>query len=1027
MLSAVPSFITDFHAFLEPLWYELIFASFFIGGWFIVSRSNGNGKKGPRKNPSNKKAKPQGTVSSDKLSEIINEAFSEGRKEDVVKIWRRTQTELPTAPELLRMVVWVMAAECPNSLVKDITQHLELHRAELCNVKSAAAAMDALSTVGRPDLMQEMHKALRNNLKISPNYQVYEALLCGYAAAGDVAKVRGLTSELHGMRQKLTARGHALIIKGFLQNSLLDPALDQAKAMRAQGFYVPPFALAQLFRVASQAKRCPEIFDCLQEAEVALTAEALEALLEDCAKRADAKLTARVEALLRAGYGEKQLSHSSYGALLKAKVALADVRALDMLDQVQKLDIRFSDAYYVSLMARCAEPKFLRFAEELARVLRARGGMVVSTYSALMKVYAFCGLYGKACDLYDEILQSGLVPDQVTTTCLMRFAVEAGRHDLLEKLSEKEPQCLQGYMLRIRAAGRAKNVDGAFAILDKMKSAGLEVDGLACNCVLDACVCAGDLKRARSLMSEMKASGKLDTISFNTMLKGYCSHGDLKGSQELFAEMQRYGLKPDEITYNCMINAAVSSGHLRLAWDMAGAMEKAGVPMDRFTVSILLKAVKGHCAPSDVKSAMALLDQVGMDLCTTDGVLFNVAIETCVKHRELRRLQKLVSAWEKSSLQPSTYTYAALIKAYSALQRVDRCQHLWLQMTEERGTEPSDIVLGCMLDALVTHGAVSEAVVLFRKWKSMVGSNMIIYSTLIKGFAVAGRAKEAMDMWQEIRAEGTAMNVVVYNALIDAQARAGTMNRAHELLTAMQEDGLTPDGITHSTMVKGYCITGDLDKALEIFRGTQKAGLASDCVIYNTLLDSCTKHNRVDLADQVFADFERSGVRASNYTLGILVKMYGRRRQLDKAFDVVHGFAAKHKLTPNVQVWSCLMSICINNGALDRAVELFEGIKRDSEGQVDSKTCDNMLSGLLRVGRLTECVQFVEEAYGFNNHKVRLLPPGHNLGAQVLERLVKGLQSKGQVAEGAALVSGLRNKGVFMNGRLLGLALGGQQ
>merc|ERR1740121_1764031 len=352
--------------------------------------------------------------------------------------------------------------------------------------------------------------------------------------------------------------------------------------------------------------------------------------------------------------------------------------------------------------------------------------------------------------------------------------------------------------------------------------------------------------------------------------------------------------------------------------------------------------------------------------------------------------------------------------AYSALQRVDRCNHLWRQMTEERGTEPSDIVLGCMLDALVSNGLVSEAVALFRQWKAKVGSNMIIYSTLVKGFAAAGRTREAMELWREIRSEGIAMNVVIYNTLIDAQARAGAMDRAHELLSAMEEDGLTPDSITHSTMVKGYCIAGDLDKAFEIFRSTQKAGMAADCVIYNTLLDSCTKHNRVELADRVLADFERNGVRASNFTLGILIKMYDRRRQLAKAFEVVSEFAAQHQLTPNMQVRSCLMSVCINNSALDRALELFEGIKSDSDGQVDSKTCENVLGGLLRAGRLTECVQFVEEAYGLKISASRLLPPGQHLSVQGLERLVRGLQSKGLETQGAALVSSLRVKGVAL-------------
>merc|ERR1719330_937027 len=84
--------------------------------------------------------------------------------------------------------------------------------------------------------------------------------------------------------------------------------------------------------------------------------------------------------------------------------------------------------------------------------------------------------------------------------------------------------------------------------------------------------------------------------------------------------------------------------------------------------------------------------------------------------------------------------------------------------------------------------------------------------------------------------------------------------------------------IMYSTMVKGFCTTGDLDKAFDVYRGQQKAGLKLDCVVYNTILDACTKYNRVDLADRVLADFETNKVQASNFTLGILIKMYGKRR-----------------------------------------------------------------------------------------------------------------------------------------------------
>merc|ERR1719210_2106958 len=118
--------------------------------------------------------------------------------------------------------------------------------------------------------------------------------------------------------------------------------------------------------------------------------------------------------------------------------------------------------------------------------------------------------------------------------CLMKFAVECGRTELARDLFALAPTLdIQNYMSLFRAAGRDKDVDGAFAVLQKLKSSGQVIDIAAYNCVLDACVCAGDLKRARQLMGEMKANGPLDIITYNTLLKGYSGTGDTKSAQEL--------------------------------------------------------------------------------------------------------------------------------------------------------------------------------------------------------------------------------------------------------------------------------------------------------------------------------------------------------------------------------------------------------------------------------------------------------------------------------------------------------------
>merc|ERR1719499_831067 len=156
--------------------------------------------------------------------------------------------------------------------------------------------------------------------------------------------------------------------------------------------------------------------------------------------------------------------------------------------------------------------------------------MSIAVYSALMKVYAYSGMYGKACDLYDQIRKEGLEPDSMMYGCLMKFSVECGRTKLSRELSERAPSLdIQNYMSLIRAAGRDRDVNRAFAVLERLRVSGVPLDIAAYNCVLDVCVSAGDMKRARELLAEIKNISNPDVITFNTLIKGYCSSRDING------------------------------------------------------------------------------------------------------------------------------------------------------------------------------------------------------------------------------------------------------------------------------------------------------------------------------------------------------------------------------------------------------------------------------------------------------------------------------------------------------------------
>jgi len=389
-------------------------------------------------------------------------------------------------------------------------------------------------------------------------------------------------------------------------------------------------------------------------------------------------------------------------------------------------------------------------------------------------------------------------------------------------------------------------------------------------------------------------------------------------------------------------------------------MEQSGVKPDRYTVSIMLKLLKKIKGSKDAKKCLEFLDCSGIQPCS-DEILMNTILETYLRLKEFQRLEAILQSFEESSMRPSVPTYGSIIKAYASLKRIDKCWYYWEEMQTQRGLQPNEVVFGCMLDALVSNGHVEGAVELFNK--TGMRPNAVVCCILIKGFSNSQQPERAMQFWHDMRKKGLVMNTAAYNAMVDVQAKLGNMDAVSEILQHMSEDTCKPDAITHSTIAKGYAVKGDLDKAMEILRGMQQAKVPHDCIVYNTILDGCAKHRRADLVDTILDSMQEHWVLPTNFTLGILIKVYGRSKQLEKAFNALETLPKRGKFTPNSAVWTGMITACLQNSQPARAMKVFKDMSALGD-LADSRMCSSLVAGLVRQRKWHDAVEVVDTVYG---------------------------------------------------------------
>lgn len=843
----------------------------------------------------------------------------------------------------LRSVIEALISNHNDAEVVPTVHRILARHDSVCSTEALNAALAAL-----PESSPEMATGIR----------------AAFSKAMTKATRRSSPSHGHGSHampfgESAAENGYITRICSAVQNKQLAKATQHLFAMRDAGYNVPTSCLVMFARLATESEEGRTVLNDLPSD--VLSKEAIVSVLEQAVKSNDAVLLRDMQGRIDA----VSLASSPHvcEALLRAYAALGDSRAMEVFDEIVQNGFQPGESLLTAMISLCAESRHVQLAEHVLRyACNKHGRASLALYSAMMKVYGHSRLFQKACDLYEAMRKDGVKPDTVVYGSLIKAAVESGRLELARQLfKESGNPDLMNFMSLIRAAGRERDVPKALELLDQLEAAPLAIDSTAYNCVLEACVASGRRDSAESLLKRMEDKGHVDVVSYNTYLKIIFASGQRSEVNAILQSMRSRGLRPNAVTYNSLVKDAVMRQDLQGAWKFIDEMEKDGTSPDAFTCSILMKGVKHTSCPDDVDNIISLIERAKV---TPDEVLVNCLLDACVRLRNIPRLTQVLEQFKSTGVVPSLHACAMLIKAYGHSRRLDKAWALWQELTVDRKVAPNEEVFASMVDACLANGDLQNAVSIFRQMKHVLNEfsrSATVFSALIKACIQRKEMKMAMEIYAEMNDSSFICTKVTYNTLIDALVRQGDMDTATGIMKEMGLKAVTPDLITYSTLIKGHCSRGCLEQGLQLLGLMQRRGIAPDAIVFNSILDGCAHKQMRTLTEQVLQDMENAGIAPSNFTLSILVKLYGRCSDLDTAFHVMETYPSRYNFKVNAQVFTCLMSACIANNALPRALEVY-GKMIEAKCPTDSKMYHTLLSGCIRHGDLEAAARLLQDA-----------------------------------------------------------------
>lgn len=926
----------------------------------------------------------------------IEEKGSSGDYKAVLKIWNPCKSGGSLGQSAFSHVVKALMQQEPDRFIEEMADQLAAHM-RLRDPQAAGAIVDTVANAGHIELMEDLVQLMDSNFGIQTTVQMHEAMAGAYAYDGELQKLEDRMSILRNGERKASARCHCNVLRGLLQCREADAALQSAKEMKVLGYSISPYLVTDLYRIFCKAGRAPQVMK-LALPEIPPSSHAAVMLLEHCVEKKDLALAKQLQISFE--NESTELCPRAHETMLKVLAGCGDELSFPQFEKMKALPYSMSEGFYMSLLTKCAESKFLTFADTVAAHVRTSLAMTVPLYSAHMKVYAAAELFDKACDIYEQMRQEGLEPDAAMYSPVAWYASECGRHELSKQLADQSPQFrAHRWMSSIRSCVKDKNVHKAMEYLAQALALGNK-DTMIFNCTLDVCAAAGNVEKARELISLMHKHSKPDVVTYNTALKCYSLRGDLRGAKSMLREMEAAGVVPNEVSYNVIVNMAVTHGSFSSAWDTIETMTGKGISVDCYTISTLLKAVKKSNSLQDLNKVLALMDRLKIRV-SNDEVLMNCVLEMCMRHRLSQRMESIVGSITLEAMKPSPHTYATLFRACSQLKNFKRCNAMWDEMVNVRGVEPSKVTLTAMIEVLCASGRGDKACALMEQWKEIVPPTMPMYHLLPHGFP---QTQRGVPLAQEFRKAKLTMTTMLYNFFIDVEAKAGNVDALAQLVEMLHEDGCTPDNFTVSLQVKGYCYSGELKKAFDVFNEARELNLKGDTVAFNTLLDGCIRCNDYVLADSLVGSIDDYGVVPSNFTVGTIIKMWGRRRQLEKCFETAAEFCQRYGIVASGPVRACLLSACVLNRDADRAFKVLNEIRQGREG-LDSKALGSVITLCLRINRLDGAVELLDE--------VGTLSSSTDVATDILDQTANALSKAGLMETvGLPLFQRLRLKGV---------------
>lgn len=334
---------------------------------------------------------------------------------------------------------------------------------------------------------------------------------------------------------------------------------------------------------------------------------------------------------------------------------------------------------------------------------RLKPSREVILYNVTLKVFRKCRNLDSAEKLFDEMLERGVKPDNITFSTIISCARVSSLPNKAVEWFEKMPEfgCHPDdvtYSAMIDAYGRAGNVDMALKLYDRARTEKWRIDPVTFSTLIRIYGMSGNFDGCLNVYEEMKALGvKPNLVIYNTLLDAMGRAKRPWQAKNIYKEMTNNGLQPSWGTYAALLRAYGRARYAEDALIVYKEMKEKGLELS----VVLYNTLLAMCADVGYTEEAAAIfeDMKSSGNCMPDSWTFSSLITIYSCSGKVSEAEAMLNAMLEAGFEPNIFVLTSLIQCYGKANRTDEVVRTFDRLLELDIT-PDDRFCGCMLNVM---------------------------------------------------------------------------------------------------------------------------------------------------------------------------------------------------------------------------------------------------------------------------------------------------------------------------------------